>query len=138
MPLNAFASSPNVSFVMSSRSPSVISMAVSSFISFAAAPLKVPELSIMPAGISGNDDMPIGMRGCFVNTTHSSPPQRRITKIATDAPRMKTIPGHHLPFTSASALNLMNPTRGPNMSILCRVIFLTRIRGLSSTVFFHS
>lgn len=54
--------------VMSSKSDSAISSPVSSRISVAAAPAKVP-LSSMPAGSSGKEREPAGRRGCRVRST---------------------------------------------------------------------
>ena len=56
----------------SMSSDSVKESPVSSFSSFAAAPEKVPESSIMPAGISGKARDPAAMRGWMVRMVWSS------------------------------------------------------------------
>ena len=53
-------------------------------------PLKFPEPSSIPAGISGRFAVPIGTRACRVSTVYSVPSHSSTTRMPTDPPRMKT------------------------------------------------
>ena len=115
----------NARDVMSMSSSCVMVRPVSSWISRAAAPAKLPLSSSMPAGSSVKDRLPAAMRGCTVRMAYSSGSfvvdessddaegdgeGVRMINMATLPPRMKTAPGKDSPSSFLTeALNFKNP-----------------------------
>mmetsp|Transcript_13723 Transcript_13723/g.1231 ORF Transcript_13723/g.1231 Transcript_13723/m.1231 type:complete len:109 (-) Transcript_13723:128-454(-) len=98
-------------------------MPVSSSISLAATPIKLPSSSIIPAGHS-NINYPAGT---LYYLTNNILVLLAITNTPTDLPLKNTYPGSLFLecFKTVSTLKLTKPTLGPNINILNTVIELT-------------
>ena len=104
--------SPYTSLVISTRSDAFIVSPTSSFSSFAATPPKASP-SNTPAGISVKQELAIGTRGWRVRIVYFLPLHLRTIRIATEGPRINTIPGTCLPSGFEALytrdLNFINP-----------------------------